>query len=94
VGRGPGDSVCYLLGDKKAEKRLRLLEKSRDGFELAEADMEARGMGDLAGVRQSGVNLEGVGEDDVSLLIVARELIRTEEGLGRMYVGRKGQVTP
>ena len=94
VGRGPGDSVCYLLGDKKAEKRLRLLEKSRDGFELAEADMEARGMGDLAGVRQSGVNLEGAGEGDVGLLIVARELIRKEEGLGRMYIGLDKRITP
>ena len=94
VGRGPKDSVCYLLGDKKAEKRLRLLEKSRDGFELAEADMETRGMGDLAGVRQSGANLEGLGQEDVGLLILARELIRMEEGLGRMYVGQIGQVTP
>jgi len=95
VGRGPGDSVCYLLGDKKAEERLRLLERSRDGFELAEADMEARGMGDLAGVRQSGVNLEGASEeDDVELLLVARELIRKEVGLGRMYVGSGGRVTP
>ena len=61
---------------------------------LAEADMEARGMGDLAGVRQSGVNLEGVGEDDVALLIMARELIRKVEGLGQMYVGQRGRVTP
>jgi len=36
-------------------KRLKALEKSSDGFKLAEADLETRGAGDLSGLRQWGV---------------------------------------
>lgn len=37
-------------------KRLKALEKSDDGFKLAEADLETRGAGDLYGVRQWGMS--------------------------------------
>ncbi|MEM9379546.1 MAG: ATP-dependent DNA helicase RecG [Planctomycetota bacterium] len=78
VGRGPKPSTCYLLGDRKAEERFRMLERSRDGFELAEEDLRQRGMGDLLGLRQSGENLEGLvdPERDLHLLLAARELFQ------------------
>lgn len=50
---------CLLLPETtgtKAMQRLRALEKSSNGFELAEADLEARGAGDLFGRRQWGIS--------------------------------------
>ncbi|KKW22962.1 MAG: ATP-dependent DNA helicase RecG [Candidatus Kaiserbacteria bacterium GW2011_GWB1_52_6] len=49
---------CFLLPETAGEvamKRLRALEKSDDGFKLAEADLENRGAGDLFGRQQWGV---------------------------------------
>ncbi len=59
VGRGAEQSFCVLLtGDKKtttARERLGIMERSSDGFEIAEKDLELRGQGDLLGTRQSGL---------------------------------------
>ena len=58
VGRGASSSWCYLLGEPstpEAEKRLRALERTTDGFELAEEDLELRGEGTILGTRQKGV---------------------------------------
>lgn len=58
VGRGEHPSTCYLLADDPtpdAEERLAIMERTRDGFELAEADLQLRGPGDLFGTAQSGV---------------------------------------
>jgi len=60
VGRGSDASVCYLLapeyGDTPAARRLRALEASTDGFELAEVDLQLRGEGTVLGARQQGRN--------------------------------------
>ena len=59
VGRGNRRSVCFLLDDAKegiAVERLSVLEKSSDGFYIAEQDLLLRGSGDLAGNRQHGEN--------------------------------------
>ncbi|QDV08521.1 ATP-dependent DNA helicase RecG [Planctomycetes bacterium Poly30] len=87
IGRGKKDSYCFLLGDKKAEERFRLMERSRDGFLLAEEDLRQRGMGDLLGLRQSGENQEGLvdPERDLDLLLAARDLFQREPGLLRYY---------
>ena len=58
VGRGEHASTCYLLADDPSEEaieRLSIVERTRDGFELAEADMQLRGAGELFGTRQAGV---------------------------------------
>jgi ATP-dependent DNA helicase RecG len=58
VGRGVAASWCYLLGDAstpEGEERLQALERSNDGFELAEVDLELRGEGTILGTRQKGV---------------------------------------
>lgn len=50
---------CFLLPEtsgEQATKRLKALEKSDDGFKLAEADLEQRGAGDLYGRQQWGVS--------------------------------------
>lgn len=57
VGRGIDASYCILLGDvgTDAAERLHIFAGTEDGFEIARADLELRGMGDLFGDRQSGV---------------------------------------
>ena len=58
VGRGGGQSFCFLLSDSRspeAEARLRTMEETQNGFEIAEADLRLRGPGDFLGSRQSGV---------------------------------------
>ncbi|MCB9890833.1 MAG: DEAD/DEAH box helicase [Planctomycetes bacterium] len=53
VGRGQRSGRCLLVTDTPND-RLRILEKSSDGFEIAEADWQQRGSGDLAGSLQHG----------------------------------------
>ena len=56
VGRGSKASFCYLLtsGDTRPSQRLRELEKSTDGFHLAEVDLKLRGPGEIYGALQHG----------------------------------------
>ena len=57
VGRGAQKSFCYLLADPSTtdgEERLKAIEASTDGFELAEIDLELRGEGTILGTRQKG----------------------------------------
>ena len=57
VGRGDAQSYCILCYGKdgeKTKKRLEILNKSNDGFYIANEDLRLRGPGDLFGIRQSG----------------------------------------
>ena len=54
VGRGRHRSLCLLFGPKESA-RLKALAQHRDGFRLAEIDLELRGEGELTGTRQSGL---------------------------------------
>lgn len=58
VGRGDKPGFCFLVTDeqtsKEAMNRIKIIEKSHDGFEIAEADLKNRGQGDLFGASQSG----------------------------------------
>src|SRR5688500_8682951 len=57
VGRGGEQSYCVLLGDvgREAGERLRIFVETEDGFAIARADLQLRGMGGLFGERQSGL---------------------------------------
>jgi ATP-dependent DNA helicase RecG len=59
VGRRDIPSSCILLADYKcsadARKRLKVMEKTTDGFAIAEEDLAIRGPGDFLGTRQSGL---------------------------------------
>ncbi|HEY0787912.1 MAG TPA: helicase-related protein, partial [Thermoanaerobaculia bacterium] len=58
VGRGSRRSWCILVRDERAaeeaKQRLRIFEATRDGFEVAQKDLESRGPGELIGTRQAG----------------------------------------
>jgi ATP-dependent DNA helicase RecG len=59
VGRGAAASWCYLLGEAstpEGAQRLGALERTNDGFEVAEVDLDLRGEGTILGTRQKGVN--------------------------------------
>ena len=73
VGRGEHDSLCLMFGPK-GSLRLKALASHSDGFRLAEIDLELRGEGELAGVKQSGLAQFRVARlpDDAALLDAAR----------------------
>ena len=58
VGRGTRESFCMLLYKaplgETAGQRLAMMEKTEDGFLIAEKDLELRGGGEILGARQSG----------------------------------------
>jgi ATP-dependent DNA helicase RecG len=57
VGRGEHRSYCLLLAEspsEEARERLSVMERTSDGFELAQKDLEMRGPGEFLGTRQSG----------------------------------------
>jgi ATP-dependent DNA helicase RecG len=78
VGRGPHESLCLLFGPKES-RRLRALSEHRDGFKLAEIDLELRGEGEMLGTRQSGLQAFRFARlpEDVEVLERARMRART-----------------
>lgn len=58
VGRGEHASFCFLFTHPRVGEetltRLKIMERTEDGFEVAEADLKARGPGEFLGTRQSG----------------------------------------
>jgi ATP-dependent DNA helicase RecG len=90
VGRGGGESWCFLVAASEALPRLEWLATVHDGFEVAERDLALRGMGDLVGDRQSGPNSEGLGdgEPDLALWNAAREAVAADPALRELYAAR------
>ncbi len=76
VGRSEHQGYCYLmLSDSKApSRRLRAVEGSSDGFELAELDLDIRGPGAIYGTMQHGqLDLRVAKLTDVKLISAARQ---------------------
>jgi ATP-dependent DNA helicase RecG len=76
VGRGQAQSYCMLLAEDPSDvgrERLDIIEKTQDGFQLAEADLKMRGPGEFFGTRQSGLpDLRMARISDVAILELAR----------------------
>ena len=78
VGRGSHQSYCILVSDSKSDvsqERLKLMEQTQDGFELAEQDLLLRGSGQLFGLAQSGLPDLRVANiiKDIEILVQARK---------------------
>lgn len=80
VGRGNLQSYCFLLSKNPGEnavERLRILEKTNNGFEVSEEDLRLRGPGEILGTRQHGLPDLRIAtlltERDLKLLEVARD---------------------
>jgi ATP-dependent DNA helicase RecG len=87
VGRGASDSYCVLISSGKteeAQRRLKIMEETSDGFRIAEADLEFRGPGELLGRQQSGAPPLRFGDltRDRALVEQAREIVRKEMSAG------------
>jgi ATP-dependent DNA helicase RecG len=77
VGRGEHESICLLFPEEAGEmarRRLKAVERERDGFKLAEVDLQLRGEGEVLGTRQSGLPRFAVAElpEDGEVLAAAR----------------------
>lgn len=77
VGRGDSQSYCILVSDAKNQEsisRLKVLNETNDGFEIARKDIELRGPGELSGVKQSGALSFSLGDimndSDVFMLVI------------------------
>ncbi|MFN8470693.1 MAG: ATP-dependent DNA helicase RecG [Anaerolineae bacterium] len=79
VGRGQYQSYCLLVADdgisEEGKVRLEAMERTQDGFELAEEDLKLRGPGEFFGTRQSGLPDLAVAKlSDVKTLEQARRV--------------------
>jgi ATP-dependent DNA helicase RecG len=92
IGRGEHKSYCILICEAKNEEtidKLKILEESSDGFEIAEADLRIRGPGDILGTSQSGLPPLKLGDvlADSELMMLARkaarEIFQTDPALER-----------
>ena len=75
VGRGADESYCILVADEGGRARLAQFANTTDGFRIAQLDLEERGMGQLAGAKQSGgvaVRYTDFTKDD-DLIVAARK---------------------
>jgi ATP-dependent DNA helicase RecG len=75
IGRGTHESYCILVASantREAQDRLRVLEETSDGFEIAEADLRLRGPGELLGQHQSGMPKLRFGDLAVDLGLIKR----------------------
>lgn len=77
VGRGEHQSFCFLLTESEAEttqNRLNALLTAKNGFELAEKDLELRGPGQFLGDKQTGMPDLAMGSlNDIRLVKAARD---------------------
>jgi ATP-dependent DNA helicase RecG len=86
VGRGGGEAYCFLLVDTEDEaalERMALFARTSDGFALAEADLVARGEGQLFGERQS-----GLGDLQVASLLRDRRLLEEARAVAADILAR------
>jgi len=77
IGRGAHKSYCILIpstDEPETMEKLKIMEATTNGFEIAEADLRLRGPGDLLGTAQSGLPPLKLGDlfRDADLMKLAR----------------------
>ena len=93
VGRGADQSYCILMSSDKlsreAAKRIEVMIRTNDGFEIAETDLQLRGPGDIEGTQQSGIpfdlKIANLGKDGQIIEYVrhiAEEILNKDPVLG------------
>jgi len=97
IGRGERESACILLYaeplSEDARRRLKVIFEMKDGFRIAEADLEIRGPGDYLGERQSGDALLRYADLKDEALVqeaiaAASALLAEDRGAARRHVER------
>lgn len=92
VGRGVHQSYCIFVdstGNDKSKKRLEILGKTNNGFEIANADLKMRGPGEMSGTLQSGDSGFVYADiyEDADMLYFANEdveeLLKKDAGLSK-----------
>ena len=98
VGRGSRQSFCFLVNHSdSASERLRVIEATTDGFEIAKWDLKLRGPGEMLGIRQHGAldfKLGNIYKNE-DILVSARELadeIRKDDARLEGYLSRLREV--
>lgn len=95
VGRGQKESFCFLFSKSaspRVYKRLKALETTASGFELAELDLKLRGPGEMYGTKQHGLTeLKVANLSDTALLKRAREAAKAT-GEGRLKTPLKKEL--
>ncbi|MCP5076062.1 MAG: ATP-dependent DNA helicase RecG [Rhodobacteraceae bacterium] len=85
VGRGLAASTCLLIYapplTENAERRLKVMRDTEDGFKIAEEDLKLRGAGDLLGVAQSGLPRFRIAD-----LEVQSDLMKTAQDNARLLL--------
>ncbi|MDB9857622.1 ATP-dependent DNA helicase RecG [Amylibacter sp.] len=96
VGRGSQASTCLLMYGtlgQTAERRLKIMRDTDDGFKISEEDLKIRGAGDVLGVAQSGLpkfqiadietqaDLMKTAQDDARLLLTTDPDLQSERGI-------------
>jgi len=87
IGRGKKKSYCFLMTpegvNEEASQRLKCLELTRDGFQIAELDLQMRGPGEFFGTRQSGIPMFRIAN-----LIRDQDLLELAKREATAFVGR------
>ncbi len=97
VGRGQREATCFLVVGEKAGRnaihRLKILEKTTDGFKIAEEDLKIRGPGEILGTKQSGEQEISYGDmiKYRDVLELARSVAEEVIGLDPQLITRENQ---
>lgn len=98
VGRGEHESVCILFADLKTPesvKRMKAIRELKDGFALAQADLQIRGEGQIFGFRQAGLPDLKIASltNDYEVLVQARryakKILNADPRLGSLPLLKK-----
>lgn len=97
VGRGKDQSYCFLLSDtdsQEARSRLRAMEQTNDGFEIAEVDLRQRGPGDLLSTKQHGLPELRIADlvEDYDLMLEARKEARALVAAGPLPAAMQAEL--